>query len=89
MEAALSSPHSVAVVARQHRVSGIQYLQLPLQAEPSRDAQIRQTPLSGGTSRLILHAPAIWNYQCDPSGTSIKIETSREIKIPGETDPDQ
>ena len=44
--------------------SDMLYLQFPLQAESSRDVQLRQIPLSGGTSRLVLHAPAIWNYQC-------------------------
>ena len=53
--------------------SDMLYLQYPLQAESSRDVQIRQIPLSGGTSRLLLHAPAIWNYQCArlPSTTCI------------------
>jgi DNA-binding winged helix-turn-helix (wHTH) protein len=44
--------------------SDLLYLQYPVQAESSRDVQIRQMPLSGGTSRLVLHAPAVWNYQC-------------------------
>ena len=44
--------------------SDLLYLQFPGQAESSRDVQIRTIPLSGGTSRLLLKAPAIWNYQC-------------------------
>lgn len=44
--------------------SDMLYLQFPVQAESSRDVEIRQIPLSGGTSRLVLHAPAVWNYQC-------------------------
>lgn len=53
--------------------SDMLYLQYPLQTESSRDVEIRQIPLSGGTSRLLLHAPAIWNYQCArlPSTTCI------------------
>jgi DNA-binding winged helix-turn-helix (wHTH) protein/Tol biopolymer transport system component len=44
--------------------SDILYLQYPVQADSSRNVQIRSIPLSGGTSRLILQAPGIWNHEC-------------------------
>jgi hypothetical protein len=56
--------HEVGLPRLNPQGSEMLYLQFPVQAESSRDVQIRQTPLSGGTSRLVLHAPAIWNYQC-------------------------
>ena len=60
--------------------SDMLYLQYPLQADSSRDVQIRQIPLSGGTSRLVLHAPAIWNHQCARLPSTICIYCSGSDK---------
>ncbi len=60
--------------------SDMLYLQYPLQADSSRDVQIRQIPLSGGTSRLVLHAPASWNHQCARIPSTICIYSSGSDK---------
>jgi DNA-binding winged helix-turn-helix (wHTH) protein/Tol biopolymer transport system component len=56
--------HDVGLPRLSPQGSDILYLQFPAQAESSRDVQIRTIPLSGGTSRLLLQAPAIWNHEC-------------------------
>jgi Tol biopolymer transport system component len=56
--------------------SDILYLQFPGQAESSRDVQIRTIPSSGGTSRLLLQAPAIWSYQCARLPSTVCIYSS-------------
>ena len=60
--------------------SDMLYLQFPVQAESSPEVQIRETPLSGGTSRLVLHAPAIWNYQCARLPSTVCIYSSGSDK---------
>jgi DNA-binding winged helix-turn-helix (wHTH) protein/Tol biopolymer transport system component len=60
--------------------SDILYLQFPAQAESSRDVQIRTIPLSGGTSRLLLQAPAIWNHECARLPSTVCIYSSGSDK---------
>jgi DNA-binding winged helix-turn-helix (wHTH) protein/Tol biopolymer transport system component len=56
--------------------SDMLYLQYPRQAEASRDVQIRTIPLLGGTSRLLLQAPGIWNHECARLPSSVCIYSS-------------
>ena len=56
--------------------SDVLYLQYPGQADSSRNVQIRAIPLSGGTSRLVLQAPGIWNHECARLPSTVCIYSS-------------
>ena len=60
--------------------SDMLYLQYPGQAQSSRDVQIRTIPLLGGTSRLLLQAPGIWNHECARLPSSVCIYSSGSQK---------